>query len=85
MLSEQPFRDGDTLNFEEFESLFAGGRASQRILRTLNAEVKSERRKYMETKAYQREAKDNKTTGEVLQRIDRMLDSVYGEEETRHK
>ena len=85
VLNERPFRDSETLNFEEFGSLFAGGKASQRVLRTLNAEVKSERRKYMETKAYQKEAKDNQTTGEVLQRIDLMLDSVYGEEETRHK
>ena len=66
VLNERPFRDSETLNFEEFGSLFAGGKASQRVLRTLNAEVKSERRKYMETKAYQKEAKDNQTTGEVL-------------------
>ena len=45
--------------------------------------MKAERRKYLDSKAYLALAKQNKSSGEVLQRIDERLESVYGEEELR--
>ena len=47
--------------------------------------MKAERRKYLDSKAYLSTLRQNKNSGDVLQRIDERLESVYGEEELREK